>query len=180
MCFHENKFGQIDIFKNESDLIDIYKIIVEEHNKICPIGHEETTELSSDLFLLYNIKAELSRTEAEEDLDEEIDNYEGYDFVPNFGVTDDFEDKIRKKDTNKLIISKIEDSLIEIVTNLNLESDISGSPTEPQAILTNINVSFNVMKEGIVKDKENLGLNDSDLKYIFSTIYNNVYSKFLE
>ena len=116
----------------------------------------------------------------ENNLDDELENYEDYNFESNDDKITVFDDEIINKKNNNLIISKMGSMLIEVVAKNNLENPHKGTPLEGLDILRNINIGFNVLKEDIIKEKENLELSDKDLEYIFSKIFRNTYSKFLE
>ncbi|MFN4152236.1 MAG: hypothetical protein ACK4IX_14940, partial [Candidatus Sericytochromatia bacterium] len=69
ISYHESHYGNSEIF-NESIVRKVYNVIQEEHNKVCPVGQEETIEFSILDFL--HLKDLYSNND--DDFDDEIDN----------------------------------------------------------------------------------------------------------
>jgi hypothetical protein len=189
LCYHENFFGEFDIFKEEY-VSDLYEIITEEHNKVCPIGQEETNEFNMELFLnikniysKYNSVYNSSNTVGFEIFDEYGEN-DRFDFDDQIDDVDEviynFEDIDIDKSTVIKCINEFEKIMIKIIEEFIPENPMKNTPLEAMGILNQMQETSTELNSQLVNSKIKFGFNDREIDYIISKIYNNVHLKFIK
>jgi hypothetical protein len=189
LSYHENFSGEFDIFKDEY-VSDVYKIITEEHNKVCLLGQEEVNEFKMDMFS--NIKSIYSKyNRIDSSLNkigfEIFDDYgenDGFDFENDEFDFDDVDEEIDNfddvdfnKDTIIMCIDKFENEMNEMLEKFIPDNSLKDNPMEGMEMLTQMQDLSTELKAQLVLNKIEIDLNDREIEYIISEAYTNVYQK---
>lgn len=190
LCYHENFYGEFDICKDEY-VSDVYKIITEEHNKVCLSGQEEINEFKMEIFSsIKNIYCQYNRTENPSEilgfevLDDSDEN-DGFDFDDNEfddcdveeEEIDNFDDVDFNKDTINMCIDKFENVMNEMLEEFIPDNPAKNTPMEGMGMLTQMQEISTELKTQLVLSKIEMEFNDREIEYIISEAYTNVYQK---
>lgn len=194
LCYHENHYGQTDVF-TENIVNKIFKIILEEHNRVCPIGQEEINEFDMGLFL--NIKSIYSKNNKIDNSSDavgfeifddngEIDNFDSdddgldYDLEGVDEEIDNFNDVDSNKDAILQWIDNIENVMVTIIEEFIPNNPMKNSPLEGMGILKKLIEISAIYKSQLIESKIELGFTDREIEYLISKAYSNVYVKYID
>lgn len=195
LCYHENFSGEFDVFSN--DLVSaVYKIILEEHNKVCPEGQEEISEFSVELFLnvkeiysKYNHIADLSNgittidSHIDNDYDDDDDEDDFYDYFEENDIKYTevvYSDEVINKKSNVFWVGKLENIIILEIEKFIPNNEQKGNPLEGLMIMERMQKSRDNYKNQLILNKIKFGVTDEDIEYIMSKVYKTVHNKFIE
>lgn len=193
LCYHENFSGEFDVFNN--DLVSaVYKIILEEHNKVCPKGQEEINEFNMELFSnikdiysKYNHIADLSNgintidSHIDDDDDDDDDDFYDYFEENDIKYTEVvYSDEVINKKSNVFWIGKLENIIILEIEKFIPNNEQKGNPLEGLMIMERMQKSRDNYKNQLILNKIKFGVTDEDIEYIMSKVYKTVHNKFIE
>jgi hypothetical protein len=118
----------------------------------------------------------------DDDIDYEIDN----DINDYFNSKNDIDDIDNFDDieTNRIEITKsvekIENFLEEMLKEYIPENPMKNTPLEGIQLMSHLRLISNVVKDELILDKRELGLNDRDVEYVISMSYKNILLKFFQ
>lgn len=166
ISYHESHYGNSEIF-NESIVRKVYNVIQEEHNKVCPVGQEETKEFN---ILDFSHLKDLYSNNKDDDFDNEIDN----------DIDDNFDDIETDRIEITKSIEKMENAMEEILKEYIPENPMKNTPLEGIQLMSHLRLISNVFKDELILDKEKFGFNDLDVEYVISMSYKNVLLKIFQ
>nr|WP_315212984.1 hypothetical protein [uncultured Flavobacterium sp.] len=116
------------------------------------------------------------------DIDDEIDN-DINDYFNSKNDIDDIDNFDDIETNRKEIIKTIEiigNAMEEMLKTYMPENPMKNTPLEGVGLISHLRLISDVVKDQLILDKIELGLNDRDIEYIISMSYKNVYLKYFE
>lgn len=192
LCYHESFFGETNIFRNDF-VSEVYKIILEEHNRVCPKGQEEINEFKIELFddikeiyskynsISTNDKSAVdSIIDFEDDDDDDDDDFDYFEENNLKYAEAVFNDFLINKMSNIFWIGKLENIMIQETEKYIADNQLKGNPLGGLMIMNRMQRSRDAYKNQLISNKNEFGICDEDIEYIISKVYTTVHTKFIE
>ena len=176
LCYHENYFGENNIFRNDY-VSEVYKIVIEEHNKMCPEGQEEVNEFTIELF--YDIKEIYAKYNS---IAESTNDKNAVECIIDFEDDDDDDDNasnfsIRMKETLRpQLTQRMFDLAVEECNNILKRGNKLG---EMELALVIKNKS-NMFKEDLIEKKDEICMIKKDINDLLDEISVTVTNRIID